>query len=97
MRVDDLVSVLGFSSEGSIGLYHELPASKESVSVSIDYHVGSHRRRRCGIPRHQVLQCLVGLLGRQMLEEDFVDLRDELLDYLHVSASIFSTKLHALW
>jgi hypothetical protein len=31
VRVDDLVSVLGFSSEGSIGLYQELPASKESV------------------------------------------------------------------
>jgi hypothetical protein len=78
MPVDDLVSVSGFSSEGSIGLYHELPASKESVSASIDYHVGSRHRRRCGIPRHQVLQCLVGLLGRQMPEEDFVDLLDEL-------------------
>ena len=78
MLVDDLVSVLGSSSEGSIGLCHELPASKESVSASIDYHVGSRRRRRCGTLRHQALQCLVGLLGRQMPEEDFVDLRDEL-------------------
>jgi hypothetical protein len=78
VRVDELVSVLGFSCEGSIGLYHELPALKESVSASINYHVGSRRHRRCGIPRYQVLQCLVGLLGRQMPEEDFVDLPDEL-------------------
>jgi hypothetical protein len=75
VHADVVLSVSAFSSEGSIGLYHEPLALKENVSASIDYHVGPRRRRRrCGIPKHQDQQCLVGLLGKKRREEDFVDL-----------------------